>query len=205
MKGLLLKDFYMLMKYCRVQLLIMLGFICISAWNSSESFFLFYPCILSGMLPITLLSYDERSKWDKYSCTLPYTRAQLVSAKYLIGLFLQLAVLVLSGAARAYALIRSGSLVIGDFLMEMSALAMASCVCASVCLPFMFKMGVEKGRMAYYIALGIAFSLCFAASKLLQEVRIQFDFTFTALYLLCAAMYALSWYMSVRAYRNREM
>ena len=64
MKGLLLKDFYMAAKYCRA-------------------------CLLCGMIPVNLLAYDERSRWLEYSGTLPYTKAQIVSGKYLVGIIVQ--------------------------------------------------------------------------------------------------------------------
>ena len=54
--------------------------------DKSNMFFVFYPCLFCGMVPVNLLAYDERSRWLQYSGTLPYTRAQIVSGKYLIGL-----------------------------------------------------------------------------------------------------------------------
>ena len=64
-------------------------------------FFVFYPCMLCGMIPVNLLGYDERSRWMQYSGTMPYTKTQIVSGKYLIGLLAQLAMLIATGAAQA--------------------------------------------------------------------------------------------------------
>ena len=84
MKGLLLKDWYMMKKYCRYYLFVSIGFIILSMMSSGNMFFIFYPCLLAGMIPVNLLGYDERSRWTEYVGTLPYTKTQIVSAKYLI-------------------------------------------------------------------------------------------------------------------------
>ena len=101
MKGLLLKDWYMMRKYCRIYLVICLGFLFLSLMDSENMFFVFYPCLLTGIVPVNLLAYDERSRWLQYSGTLPYTRAQIVSGKYLIGLLIQAAVLSATGIVQS--------------------------------------------------------------------------------------------------------
>ena len=97
MKGLILKDLYMAVKYCRAYALIAIVFLGFSVVNGDNMFFLFYPCLLCGMIPVNLLAYDERSKWLLYSAALPYSKTQLVTAKYLIGLMAQLVVLFATG------------------------------------------------------------------------------------------------------------
>ena len=66
MKGLLLKDLYMTMKYCRSYLLIAVVFTAVSFVGNDNLFFIFYPCPFCGMIPVTLLGYDERSHWQQY-------------------------------------------------------------------------------------------------------------------------------------------
>lgn len=85
MKGLLLKDIYMAVKYCRVYFLIAVVFAVAFVW--SDNFFLaVYPVFLVGALSVNLLSYDEKCKWSLYAGTFPYTRTQLVSVKYIVTL-----------------------------------------------------------------------------------------------------------------------
>ncbi len=59
MKGLLLKDFYMTKKYCKIYLLMAAVFLAISCVGNTNMVFAFFPIILSGMIPINLLTYDE--------------------------------------------------------------------------------------------------------------------------------------------------
>lgn len=89
MKGLITKDIFMIAKYFKLYFLMDVIFIAVAFFSPDSSSFLMIPVLLSGIIPITLLAYDERSHWTEYSGALPYSKAQIVSAKYLIGLLLQ--------------------------------------------------------------------------------------------------------------------
>ena len=168
MKGLLLKDLYMMKKYCKAYLLITVVFIAVSFASSENLFFVFYPCLLCGMIPVNLLGYDERSRWLQYSETMPYTKSQIVSGKYLIGLGTQVAVLLITGIAQAIRMSVSGAFVLGEYLVLMMLLLIMTLLASSITLPFMFKLGVEKGRMAYYIMIGVVCAGSIIFCRLLQ-------------------------------------
>jgi len=208
MKGLLLKDFYMVIKYCKLYLLIFATFILASVFGDNNFFFAFYPCLLAGMIPVNLLGYDERSKWSNYCGTLPLTKAQIVSGKYLIGLFSQIAVIALSAIAQAVRMHINGGFDMESYLTLLAFFLILSCLSASITLPFIFKFGVEKGRIAYYITIGVVCGGGFAATGLFEYME---TVTFPAealLPVLCIAAvgaYALSWYFSVVFYRKREI
>ncbi len=206
MKGLLLKDFYLMRKYCRAYLLFILIFIAVAHVGGASLFFVFYPCIFSSMIPITLLSYDERSKWSEYCGTLPYTKTQIVSAKYLMGIFAQLFVLVLSGISQAVRMNMDGTFVLSDYLMLMAILLILSCAATSIVLPFMFKMGVEKGRIAYFVMIGILSAGSIAAAGCFSNFNTILT-PIGILIIICGAavaIYALSWYLSIVFYKKRE-
>ena len=208
MKGLILKDLYMMIKYCKSYLIITALFIAVSFASNENMFFLFYPCLLCGMIPVNLLGYDERSKWLQYSETMPYTKGQIVSGKYLIGLGTQVTVLLITGIAQAIRMSIGGTFVIGEFLVLMLLLLIMSLLTSSITLPFMFKLGVEKGRMAYYIMLGIVCAGSVIASNLLIDEHLTAVKTNWFLPIVCLigiGIYALSWYLSIVFYRKREL
>lgn len=208
MKGLLLKDFYMLKKYCRMYLIIAVVFIAASLASDDNLFFVFYPCLFCGMIPVTLLGYDERSRWLQYSMTLPYSRAQLVSAKYLMGLLAQLAVLLATGIAQAVRMCVTGTFTLESYGVLMMMLLFMAAITSSISLPFMFKLGVERGRVAYYVAIAVLCAGSMVASGLFRadlhaEIRLG-----GVLPLLCLAgigVYALSWYLSIVFFQKREL
>lgn len=207
MKGLLLKDFYMLQKYCKIYIVVVIIFIVSAAVSSDNFFFLLVPCVIAGVIPVMLLGYDERSKWDSYCKTMPYSKIQIVSVKYIIGLIIQATVLILSGIARAVQMNIKGTFSLDSYLITITILFSLSCFSSSVCLPYMFKFGVEKGRLAYYITLG---SISGGGVALLN-VSLDYIQTFisadTLMVIMCVisiSLYALSWYLSIVFYKKRE-
>lgn len=208
MKGLLLKDFYMMLKYCRTYLLMVVVFIVVSFVNSESLLFAFYPCMLCGMIPVSLLSYDERSKWLQYSATMPYTKAQIVSGKYLIGLCIQAAMLLVTGIVQALRMNLNDVFSLEAYLSLMMLLAAMSLLTSSITLPFMFKLGVEKGIMAYYVMIGVVCGGGVVASRVFEESMAREITLNGILPVLCLAgvgVYALSWYLSIVFFRKKEL
>ncbi len=208
MKGLLLKDFYLTVKYCKAYLLIFTAFILASAFGDDNFFFAFYPCLISGMIPVTLIGYDERSKWSNYCGTLPYTKTQIVSGKYLIGLFAQISVIIISALVQAVRMNISGSFDSKSCLTLIAFLIILSCLSSSVSLPFIFKFGVEKGRLAYYIMIGVVCGGSVIATRVFENIEtaeFSSDALLPILLVTAVAVYALSWYLSIVFYKKREM
>ena len=207
MKGLLLKDWYMMKKYCRAYLLIAVVFIAVSLVNEGDMFFVFYPCLLCGMIPVNLLGYDERSHWIQYSGTLPYTRTQLVSAKYLIGLFAQMAMVIVTGIVQAVKMSINGNFVWNDFIVLILLLLIVATLTSSISLPFIFKLGVEKGRTAYYVMIGFVCGASVVASRLFigqMQAEIEPNTFLVILALVGVGVYVFSWYLSIVFYKKRE-
>ena len=88
------------------------------------------------LIPINLLVYDERSRWTQYSGTLPYTKTQIVSGKYLIGLLIQLTILVATGVGQAVKMSVAGGFVFRNFAVLMLLMLIVSTLSFSICLPF---------------------------------------------------------------------
>lgn len=208
MKGLLLKDWYMMKQYCRSYLLIAIGFIALSLIGNDNLFFVFYPCLLCGMIPVNLLGYDERSRWIPYSGTMPYTKKQIVSGKYLIGLLAQLTVFIVMGAAQAVKMVTAGAFILGDFAVLMGLLFIVSIIASAIPLPFVFKWGVEKGRMAYYVMIGFVCGASVLASTYYKGqlgIEMKSAFLLTVLAAAGIGIYTFSWYMSIGFYEKREI
>ena len=208
MKGLLLKDWYMMKKYCRSYIFIATAFIALALFSNDNMFFIFYPCLLCGMIPVNLLGYDERSRWMQYSGTLPYTKTQIVSAKYLIGLLAQAALLIVTGVSQGIKMTAAGNFVFGEFVVLMLLMLVVATLSSSISLPFIFKLGVEKGRTAYYVMIGF---VCGASALASSYFRGQFTAEIKPnliLVLLAVAgigLYILSLYMSIVFYKKREI
>ena len=208
MKGLLLKDWYMMKKYCRYYLFVSIGFIILSMMSSGNMFFIFYPCLLAGMIPVNLLGYDERSRWTEYVGTLPYTKTQIVSAKYLIGLFTQIVLLIVIGITQGVKMSIEGNFILKEFLVLTMLLLIMASVPSSLTLPFVFKYGVEKGRGAYYVMIGVVCAGSIIATTIFKEGlqnEIQLNAVLPIACLVGIGIYMFSWYLSVVFYKKKEM
>lgn len=207
MKGLLLKDFYLSWRYCRAFLVIVAVFLAVSFTGDDNIFFLIYPIMIASVIPMTLVSYDEHDKWTAYSGTLPYTRAQLVSTKYLVGMCFGSVAFLISMAATTVRMILGGGFVLEQFALVGTALLVLGCLGPALILPYVFKYGAEKGRMAFYITIG----LFTAAATVLAGMGFQIQGLSSGLWPLAAVagvsilLYALSWWLSIRFYQKREL
>ena len=144
----------------------------------------------------------------QYSGTLPYTKTQIVSGKYLIGLLAQLAVLVATGVGQAVKMSVAGGFVFGDFAVLMLLMLIVSMLSSSICLPFVFKLGVEKGRTAYYVMIGFVCGASVLASSILRGQlvsEIQPNFILALVAVVGIGIYILSWYLSIVFFKKREI
>ena len=135
MKGLLLKDFYMIWKYFKMHFLIDIVFIAISYFSYNNILFVTIPIMLAGVMPITLLAYDERSHWTEYCGALPYSGAQVVSAKYLVGLIMQTVTTVIVFISL---LMRNNSFANSEFeeiLLSVTAIFIIALMFPTICMP----------------------------------------------------------------------
>lgn len=208
MKGLLLKDLYIMKKYYKSYLIIIISFFILSVVIEGNLFFVFYPCVLCGVIPIGLLNFDERSRWSQYSCTLPYTKKQLVSSKYLIGLMAEFVVIVFIAIIQGVKMTISGNFSFGNLGVLMLLAVIVSSVGTSFSMPFVFRSGVAKGQIAYYFTIGVVCAASFIISGFFKEklsTEIKPDTLLIVLATVSVLVYIFSWYISIVFYKKREI
>lgn len=208
MKGLFLTDIYMAMKYCRSYLLIMLVFIAVSFFGNDNTFLIIYPIVLAGTMPVTLMSYSERCKWNVYCETLPLTRRQVVTEKYLLTGTLLLGVFLLVAAVQGVRLSAGGHFDAEEYCAFLSPLFAVGLLSPSITLPCMFKFGVEKGRIAYYVVVGMVCGVAAAGVFLSDTPKLQTvlpSHTALLLPLFGMAAFAVSYWISASVYAKREL
>ena len=203
MIGLLRKDLYMTAAYCRTFLLILAVFLGVGMMGNGNNFFLIYPMIIGMMLPVSILSYDERFKWNLTCDALPCTRAQAVSSKYILTLLIVLLVFLLTMLVQGIRLYRLDSL---EKLRELPGLLLpVGLVGPALLLPVFFWLGVEKGRLFYYLLVGL---VCFAAAFFSTDpgpADAQARLPGALLVIGSAVLFGLSWVLSVFLYQRREL
>lgn len=208
MKGLLLKDFYVTLKSCKMffvidAIFIAMSFVLFDSFNDSF-IFLMYPVLMSGVLTINLLSFDEKSKWTKYSGSLPYSPAQIVSSKYIFGLIIQVFTTLIVFFALVIWVNTVGDVALSEAAVMLGRMFIISFTVPSVGLPFCFRFGTEKGRLFYFVSIfGMAMLLVNFADKL--EAFFKIKYLFLIIIAAVVAIYAASLAISIAVYKNREV
>ena len=205
MIGLLRKDLYMTWAYCRSFVVILGVFLGVGLVNGENSFFVIYPMIIGMMLPVSILSYDERFKWHIACDALPCSRAQAVSSKYILTLLLVGLIFALTMLIQGIRLNRAGDLA---QLWELPGMLLpVGLVGPAVLLPVIFRLGVEKGRIFYYVLVGLvaASAVIFSSGQLPEIPTAQVQLPGLALVLGSLVLFALSWGLSVVLYQRREL
>lgn len=203
MKGLLLKDWYLSLKYLRSMFVIILAFMGASVFQPENSFFTIYPCVMVAMLPVSLFSYDDREKWNVYVQAFPVSRTRYVTEKYLFGAISVAAYLALMSLFYLLAGV--------DGLGETFTISLSLGLLASgIMLPILFRFGAEKGRIAYLFFIGLVIAVCGTIAFGLKNGMLvgqlyALPIPNWALCLIIVALYALSWRLSVTLYRKREL
>lgn len=208
MKCLLYKDWLVLKKTCRVYCLLILLFAGLGLLDDSLTFYIYYPSLMAGMLAMSLYSWDERCKWQVYCQTLPVDRKQYVLSKYLFCVFLVLPVLVLTAAVLLVRQLRGGALDAGALAADLVMCLAIGLLGPALLLPFLFWLGSEKGRLAYYLVLGLTFAVCFAlpdAVALRRAAPLALPLGLAALVGVVGLLFALSAAVSVALYARREL
>ena len=204
MKGLIRKDFYLLWRYCWLMPLLLLAFIVLSVFSSGgqSPFFIYYPCILSSVIPVNLLAYDDAEHWLTYCDTLPVTRRQYVSGKYIMSLLCDGTVFLLSAIAAVIRLCRNGAFYPADLFNQLAVLAMISLLSSALVMPPIFKFGAQKGRIVFIGVIGI---FCGLAAILDTPDLSGLSLPIGLLPILATVIFAASWLLSIRLYEKREI
>ena len=213
MKGLLRKDVYQTWYYAKgvvVAAIVMMGAGVVTIMNGAN-FFIVYAGFLLGMLPMTLLAYDQTSKFNEYSAALPATKEQLVGCKYIVGLCGLVLAEIFAAAALSVAHLHwvavDGALMVSTLVQ----VGMTTLLNSAILLPLSYRFGYEKAKYAFYLMVGLiaatmGFSVAANEDGLAKNLLPQ---SISSLGLLGIAavvlvLYALSWRLSVAWYGKAE-
>ena len=207
MKGLLLKDAYQMWYYTRMLILAAVVMMLVGVFGMKEgsNFFMLYGGFLLGIFPMTLLAYDQNSRFSAYSAALPVTKEQLVGSKYLIGLSE-----LLSMAALAVAQLLWGTVTVQITVATLLQVAMLTLLGNMILLPLTYRFGYEKARYVYYLCIGVLASLmgiAVSSDEILLNSILPAHGSLLLLVVVLAAvlvLYAASWRLSVVWYGKAE-
>ena len=203
MKGLLPKDYYTLLKQLRFYLIFLLIFTIIPNMDLSS-----IAIVYAAMLPITVIAFDERSKWDQLAAMMPYTERELVLSKYVLG-YIGVAVFgVIAFALQAGIALIGGHSFTMEQGMTLLVTAAAALILLAINLPFMFWLGVERGRIVFMILIGVTVFFGMMSAESAKELLANSTITALQLLLLCGAaaivVNGISIFASFKIYQKKK-
>lgn len=212
MKGLLLKDLLVLRRYGRTLLLLTAFYAFFALMEDTGAVMSGMIAAILAMTVLTSVSYDEQARWDRYACSLPVGRRQIVGAKYLLGLLFDLTGCILSLLIGLSAM-AMGRQVGGELAASLIGAFSGVLLLLSLMLPLVYRFGVEKSRIIFFVFLAITMAVVSAGALLLREGHMEAlaagsVWVKTAAFVLPAAaifIYALSYRVSCRIYGKKEL
>jgi ABC-2 type transport system permease protein len=213
MKGLLLKDAYQIWHYAKgviVAAVVMMSAGVVTIMNGAN-FFIVYAGFLMGMMPMTLLAYDQASKFSEYSGVLPVTKEQLVGSKYIIGLCGLVLAEAFAAAALGVAQLHWAAVDSALVISTLVQVGMTTLLGSTILLPLSYRFGYEKAKYAFYLVVGLVAALMGFGVSANEDglVRNLLPQSISSLGLLgiavvTLALYAASWRLSVAWYGKAE-
>lgn len=173
MRGLLLKDFYLMAGQKRFFIIVFAIAVLFFLTGQNEEFIVGYVTMLCGIFAVTTIHYDEFNKGNIFLFTLPFQRKQYAVEKYLFGIIAggaawiaSFAVVMVLGYGRGELDIREwGVLMLTYFLVLLLMLA--------VMIPIELKFGAEKGKLATFVLFFAVFGIFFLVTNASEEAGID--------------------------------
>lgn len=149
MKGLIIKDILNLRAQMKVYIMLLVMWFVIGMMIKDAGFFTNIMVMFAIVIPVSSLAYDEKTRWDSFAVTMPISRRDIVTAKYIFSCC----------AMGAIALITFiGTVTIIRHMIYAAAETIISAlpvglVINAVLIPMIYKFGMEKGRIIFISAI----------------------------------------------------
>ena len=145
MKGLLIKDFKILKGQKQFFASVLVVTFVFLMTNTSFSFVISYITVMTGMLTLTTISYDDHENGMGYLFTLPISRKGYVQEKYLFGFMTTMPVLAaVSAAAFLVSRVRHIDFTAEEWTGAVLGSLLVITVMLSLLIPIELKFGGRK-------------------------------------------------------------
>lgn len=204
MKALLIKDFYLMIKTCKMFFIMILAFFAMGIFIPERSAIYLYAVIFIGMLSHSLLAIEERDGSDKYYLICPVSKKQIVAEKYV---FSAIMVTVMITAIAVLEMIKNTNMSAILFILSL-AIALGL-IFPSISMPIMFRYGYAKGKILF-MCLGGLLGICGAffvnANTFFADTLglVANGFLPLILIFVSVVIFVLSYLISVKLYQKRE-
>ncbi|OUP73206.1 hypothetical protein B5F09_11815 [Erysipelatoclostridium sp. An173] len=177
MKGLLIKDFKLMLNQKNFFILIVLILGATACFLDFDYYFLIgYFMFICSLFTISTISYDEFDNGNAFLFTLPFSRSRYVEEKYCFGILAGTFSWFLSFVITTIIqMINFNNFIFSDWMLSTLVMLPIMFVMLAILIPFQLKYGSENGRIAIIIFLGGGFVVCYLLANLLAQSQINFN------------------------------
>ena len=165
MKGMLVKDFKLMKGQRNFFAVIAAIAIGMSIFMDEPSFTIGYMTFVGSLFTLSTISYDEFDHGNVFLFSLPVSRKGYTVEKYGFGLIAGGVSWLFATAAAGIAGVLKNTVMIKDTVMIALLVLPVLMILLAIMLPFQFRFGGEKGRIAMIGAVGLMFAAAFAAAR----------------------------------------
>lgn len=172
MKGLLLKDYYLIQSILYIILVVFLVVGIGLSFLTSTWVLTVIATVMLGMISVTTINMDKSSGWRKISAVLPVSRKTFLDSKYIlylllsgIGLFLGI---ILSLIVSTF----KGQFDYQSMLLFISISIAMALFSGSMTIPFAFLFSEEKSMLGLIVAYPLS-AMVFVGAALLIDNKLQ--------------------------------
>ena len=208
MKGVLLKDLYIAKSNILVTIvsLIVLGF-GLSFLLETSALLVLAPVVSTTAVYISITS-DAGSKWNKNVITMPISRNQIISEKFIFYILLAIVGLI-TALIPCIVLMIAGTVITIHSLCLYAAIGMSATLLAGgISLPCAYLFDPEKSQivfmMSFMVSTGIIVGLVLFIN-LFIPVKNNILLAFNIVFIISVVWFFVSYRIAATAYRNRDI
>ena len=168
MKGLLIKDFKLMLMQKNFFIIIIVVACLISISSQDPTFMIGFITFILSLFTVSTISYDEFDNGYPFLLTLPFSRKTYVLEKYVYGLILGAGAWIVSVMICSLMLIVQGKPVTSDMLIGAFVILPMFLVIESLMIPVHLRFGGEKGRYALIACVGVLVVIGFVVMKIVE-------------------------------------
>lgn len=214
MLSLMKKETLICKKYFLMMGVIGVFYLILGLSNDQMNSIVYMFVLICGITGVTTISMDDMAKWDYTVLTLPFTRRQIIGAKYLYGILATIAGVIYSTIAE---IIRYSIYHNTDMYLHGITVCLITGVIffyLSLLTPLIYKFGSEKSRIYTFIIILLPIIIVFILSQIgiipdLDTIDLA-AFAKENIYLaflvpvIGLVLYALSFLLTLSIYRKKE-
>lgn len=217
MKGLLIKDFHLLLGQKKFFIVVTLFGLFFTISNENPISGMSYVTVLFSIFTLSTISYDEYDNGMAFLMTLPASKTTYVAEKYAFaGMITAISAVISSILAIGISKVMNISIDVKEIAISGIVVAGFASLMLAFMIPIELKFGAEKSRIAMILVMGIFFGVGLLAIKGLAHFGIDMQQIITEMAIIdekiligivfvvwCIFM-AISYFISVNIMKKKE-